>query len=512
MDNVNAFSAFLQNGIGLTQAKQRDAVTTHGYNTVQGLIDTYNEGIKEVFSSINRANRDISNTRDKVIIWEQVKQRFYGARSEFILRIKCNASITATYLQNLDTDDLDEFVRKHNQWKEFCDAAHTMTLPNVPVPKLTKNNWKLFSQAIKEVLMRQRGTNHIPLIYVIRSTNGNYDDVWNSTEEQIINCITLQGGNFKADNSSVWSLLQENSVGTEAESIVNRYERTRNGREACNALLAHMESTSYLDNMKSRAMANLNSTVYKGEKKNFGIVRYYQVHSEAHNDLNSAGEPLSDGMKITHFLSGLEEDVALNFAISTKSEPHINTFEEFYNSFSAKLSTRLTLTRRSQANNSQRSISQMNLNNQRGGRNNGGRGNHRGGGRNDNNSRGGGRNGPRGGRGGRTGGRFRHDPTSRSWRPRADAYSSEEWSTLSIEQRQRVHDLRNVMRHNERSQQEGRRVHQLLQDDATIPSQVQLPPPPSVSNSPVPPSHGSVSVRTQSGRAGDAFSQNNQQR
>ena len=45
MDNANAFSTFLQNGIGLTQAKQRDAVTTHGYNTAQGLIDTYNEGI-----------------------------------------------------------------------------------------------------------------------------------------------------------------------------------------------------------------------------------------------------------------------------------------------------------------------------------------------------------------------------------------------------------------------------------------------------------------------------------
>ena len=68
------------------------------------------------------------------------------------------------------------------------------------------------------------------------------------------------------------------------------------------------------------------------------------------------------------------------------------------------------------------------------------------------------------------------------------------------------------MRHNERSQQEGRDIRQMVHDDAGIPSQVQLPPPPSVSNPPTPPSHNSVSVRTQNGRAGDAFSQNNQQR
>ena len=286
------------------------------------------------------------------------------------------------YLTGLTTNDLDTFVRKHNDWKVFKDSADSMSLPSVTIPKLVKGNWKVYSQVIKELLTRQCGTNNIPLVYVIRENNGVYDDVYASTEEQLISCIQLNGSNYRSNNSNVWSLLSEHAVGTEAESIVTRYETTRDGRSAWRALKVHMESTSYLDNVKASAMAKLASAHYTGKKKNFGMVNYYQVHSQAHNDLVLAGEPLSDGMKITHFLQGLKEDTAMNFAIATKSEAGIITFEDFYNSFSAKLSTKLTLTQGNQ-NNSQRQINALGTNqgqgssrgrfNNRGGGNSGGR-------------------------------------------------------------------------------------------------------------------------------------------
>ena len=106
-------------------------------------------------------------------------------------------------------------------------------------------------------------------------------------------------------------------------------------------------------------MTKLAPVHYNGEKKNFGIVKFYQLHSEAHNDLELAGEPLSDSMKITHFLQGLKDDTAMNFATALKAEPGIVTFEDFYNSFSAKLSTILSLTQ-SASGNSQRQIIQCN--------------------------------------------------------------------------------------------------------------------------------------------------------
>ena len=64
-------------------------------------------------------------------------------------------------------------------------------------------------------------------------------------------------------------------------------------------------------------------------------------------------------MKITHFLQGLKDDTAMSFATALKAEPGIVTFEDFYNSFSAKLSTILSLTQ-SASGNSQRQIIQCN--------------------------------------------------------------------------------------------------------------------------------------------------------
>ena len=58
-----------------------------------------------------------------------------------------------------------------------------------------------------------------------------------------------------------------------------------------------MESDSYVDNLESSAINKIGTAVYNGEKKNVGIVKYYQIHSEARNNLVSAIEPLSDGMK-----------------------------------------------------------------------------------------------------------------------------------------------------------------------------------------------------------------------
>ena len=394
MNSAEIFTLFLTNGIGLDLPRQRAAITEYGYNTCRGLMDASPDGIKTVFDGISRANRDL-DARSTVNIREQIKQRFYGARLEFLMRLTCGAEINEDYIRGLTTDHVDEFIRKHNSWKEFKSAANNMTLPNVTIPALTKSNWKIFSQSMKELLTRQRGTHNIPLIYVIRPTAiGIYDSDHSSTEDQLRTCLLFRGGNYNSDNSVVWSLLSEHTTGTEAESIVKRYHLSRNGRFAWIALISHMESTSYLDNLKSSAMASLAAANYSGEKKNFGIVKYFTIHSNAHNDLDTANEPLTDGMKITHFLQGLKDETAMNFAIGTKSEAAVNTFEEFYNSISAKLTTKLTLTQASLPT-TQRQISAMNQDNSgtvrpqgRGagrGRNNGrgynGRGYVRGGGR-----------------------------------------------------------------------------------------------------------------------------------
>ena len=72
-----------------------------------------------------------------------MKQQIYGTKEEFLMRISCGATTAQALIQNLDTDNADAFIPKHNEWKAFKEAANSMSLPTVTFPKLTKTNWKL---------------------------------------------------------------------------------------------------------------------------------------------------------------------------------------------------------------------------------------------------------------------------------------------------------------------------------------------------------------------------------
>ena len=100
-----------------------------------------------------------------------------------------------------------------------------------------------------------------------------------------------------------------------------------------------------MDNLRTSAMARIQAAKYKGEKKDFGILKYFTVHSNTHNDLKSAGKIVTEGMKITYFMNRLMDTTAVTYAVGAKSEPGMATFQHFYNSFSAKLTSHITLTK-----------------------------------------------------------------------------------------------------------------------------------------------------------------------
>ena len=126
-------------------------------------------------------------------------------------------------------------------------------------------------------------------------------------------------------------------------------------------MVAHIQSTSYMDNLRTSAMLTcIQATKYKGEnKKDFSIVKYFPVHSNAHNDMESAGEVITEGMKITYFMNRLMDTSTTVTTVGTKSEPGVvATFQqEFYNSFSTKFTSHITLTKATSSN--ERNINAM---------------------------------------------------------------------------------------------------------------------------------------------------------
>ena len=82
---------------------------------------------------------------------------------------------------------------------------------------------------------------------------------------------------------------------------------------------------------------------------------------------------MTDGMKITNFCNGLKDAIAINYAVTSKSEAGVATFDEFYNSFSAKLMSHLTLVNASNSSTSHSVNSVLHGRRGRGGRGRGGR-------------------------------------------------------------------------------------------------------------------------------------------
>ena len=105
-----------------------------------------------------------------------------------------------------------------------------------------------------------------------------------------------------------------------------------------------------MDSLRTVTTSRIKNAHYQGEKRDFGIVKYYTIHSSAHNNLQTAGAPMSEGMKITNFCNGLKDSIAVNYAITTKSEPSaIASFDAFYNSFLAKLLSQIMFVNASSA-------------------------------------------------------------------------------------------------------------------------------------------------------------------
>ena len=104
------------------------------------------------------------------------------------------------------------------------------------------------------------------MTYVIRDTDGVYDDVYDSRIERLVACTMLVGDAYVEDNKTVYSLLIE-YIGSnrEAKPIVDSYKRSQNGRNSWKDLLTHFESSSYCDNLASRAEKAISNCFYTGE-------------------------------------------------------------------------------------------------------------------------------------------------------------------------------------------------------------------------------------------------------
>jgi hypothetical protein len=265
----------------------------------------------------------------------------------FILKDRdlCNALPDALFLNSITPEVLRNIIMSRTTALEDGENRKNSQLPNLTVPKLTHNNYDEFETQFSQVVSRQTSNAGpgISMEYLLRLTDGNYEDPFESRHDQLKACMKFEGPVFKADREALYSLLVEH-VGTDGigSSTINTFKTSKNGRNCFLALRAHFKNETYLDNLATEARKSLSLATWNGPRHKFSMESYYNIMATAFNRLKEAGpaHELNDEQKVNHFEQGLREPASIDYAIHAKREwnrlPRIEkTFESFFNVFAS---------------------------------------------------------------------------------------------------------------------------------------------------------------------------------
>ena len=302
----------------------------------------------------------------------------------------------------------------------------------VPDPLKSVDNVRQTLEDIDHYLDRKRGTDGVPLSYVVRASvaipAGAPEYGLPTFDTEMIMRARHEGTAYQQDNKLVWTMLRSVFHNGPGWNWISSFARTTNGRSAYIAVKSHYLGEAFQSRIRASADKILDGTFFDGKARTFTFERYCERLNNAFTDLEESGETVDVERKIRILLRGITDptlEAAKNQVLATAAlretfESAVNYIAQF-----ADRKSSLDITR-------SRNVSSLQM--QRGrmsGRGRGGRTNAFGRGRGD--GRGGGR--LPGGRGG-----VRFQGRGRMVTDRY--YSPDEWSRLSPEDQQRVRDLR----------------------------------------------------------------------
>ena len=313
MDDPVIFETFLRTECGLTVARARNEMVTF-VDSFTAVLSTSDNEIDSFVKNIHSSN-SARNAVARILIPPSTVIALKAIRFELQDRQRCGALPNEITLRALDTVQMNYLrVQRTKSVQDQAMFSALSKLPDIVVPKLTSTNYEVFNTAFSATVARTIGMNGIPLDYIMRETDGNYDSAWPTRGDKLKNCLSLTGAAYKNDNATLYSLYVQ-YVGTDGigSNIINKYTANKNGRKCHQDFESHFRNASYLTNKAAAAMTAMNNAVYNGDRRNFTLETYYTVMSKAFNDLADAGvaHALNDVKKIAAFEQGLKDQQAI---------------------------------------------------------------------------------------------------------------------------------------------------------------------------------------------------------
>jgi len=199
------------------------------------------------------------------------------------------------------------------QWGEKMKTAFdkdTRTIPTIQAPSAFKKEtrWRTWKEQWVTYLGTKTGISKAPLTYVTREAEDPADpeDFDGDHDHDLEVLITPHIGDaYKRDNGAVYDELKTLLINSPAYTWIHSHDHLRNGRGAWLALIEHYIGANEQNCIKDAAYASIQNATYAGERCNWTFEQYYHVHQDAHYDLETYGEHISENKKVTNFLRGI---------------------------------------------------------------------------------------------------------------------------------------------------------------------------------------------------------------
>ena len=196
MDDPAVFTVFITTTLGVTTVRVRDKII--GFiPTFCALLATSDADLDKFVSNVHSSNSS-RGANARILIANGVTMHLKSLHFELADRERCDALPDEPWLQALTVAQLTRF-RADRAVYELTKDNNTSSLPDVTVQKFTGTNFDEFMTELTSSAGRVAGIHGIPIDYLMRETNGDYDAAWPSCNEKLKNCLALHGENFKHD-------------------------------------------------------------------------------------------------------------------------------------------------------------------------------------------------------------------------------------------------------------------------------------------------------------------------
>ena len=428
------------NTCAISQRSRDVIVTDEGINTLNALCYLSKKELDDMVSGINKAYKTISRANERCSIGTMVLKRIHAVR----LWAK-DALIEG---QKIMPDNQGTLNLLTEAWRDdICniylspESEETDTSSNIDKVDFDGTNWYDARRSILDIISSKKGAKGISLSYIVRATNGAWDNDYETLEERRIACYRHSGPGFVEDNKAVYHLLVQYFSKTSCNDVVRTYEKSKNGKAAWNAIKKHNEGGGFKQQLIQEANEMIARARFTGNAR-YGLEDYFKIHVRCHLMLAESGQPMGEFQKITTFMAnisdpGIKQDYKTVRSNQTLMASFQSLFNHLYEGHRIDHPEGVPSKNNFMPNNRKRNINQMQ-----------GQGNNdtrsgRGRGRSGRGSRGG-RSG-RGGRGGRGRGRNNSSKTSLPASIRQDPHATiapDTWHALSYEQKNAVFVLR----------------------------------------------------------------------